>query len=815
VSCPEIDRVEAYASGERIDADERTAIAAHLAHCPLCAELLTDVSENLVLEKAARALGTSSVTAAAASQPEIRGFRILQELGRGGMGVVYLAEQERPRRQVALKVLRPGLASPDVLRRFEREADLLAQLQHPAIAQVYEAGTADGVPYLAMEHVRGSRLDEFLRDTKLDTRQRLRLLARICDALQHAHAHGVLHRDLKPSNILVTRPDADAEASGPEPKIVDFGVARATDCDLQAASLRTEIGQLLGTVPFMSPEQVLGDSSQLDARSDVYALGVIGYWMLAGELPYALGGRSVPEAVRIIRDEDPVTLSSVAPAYRGDVETIIGKALEKDRDRRYGSAAELAGDIRRHLADEPIAARPPSAAYQFAKFARRNRAAAVAGAVVAAVLVVAAVGGSLLAVRATRAERAARTQLERAESAAARQEAIREFLQGMLASANPYGAGDTETTVQQVLDGAAAELDAGRLAASPDIEIALRRTLANTFWSLARFEAAETQFRAALATRDGAPPEERLESLSDFGLLLAELNRYAEAESVMRDLHQQANDALGPDHVLTAKSLGGLAGVLSDAGNRASAESVLTHALERSARLTGRDRAVHASNLYSLGGLRFFAGDLEGAERAMRQALELRRELYGSHHPEVVAVLEGLGVVYGQRQDYDAQTTTFREVLTARREIFGDDHPAVASTLTNLGTALSSHGRLEEAEPLLREAVAINRETRGNDHQESARCLNDLAQVLRRRERPADAEPLYREAAAGYETVLGPEHPSVATVRRNLGLCLVELGRTDEAREQLGAALAIRRSALGDEHAATVAVREDLAKLAR
>ncbi|HEY3243126.1 MAG TPA: serine/threonine-protein kinase, partial [Phycisphaerae bacterium] len=370
----------------------------------------------------------------------IRGFRLLRVIGEGGMGVVYEAEQEHPRRTVALKIIRPGLMSHRILRRFQQEADILGQLQHPGIAQIYEAGMAEiegsgfrvqgsdtsadaRVPFFAMEFVRGQPLIDYATQHELGTRQRLELIAKVCDAVQHAHQHSVIHRDLKPANILVvddsepltpvggdtralkactSRPafaggilssptpigsDVAARATprprgrGSEciiesaiPKILDFGVARLTDSDVQVTTVQTDVGQLIGTIPYMSPEQIVGDPQQVDARADIYALGVILYELLSGRLPLDVRHRSIPEAARMIREEEPSRLSSINAMFRGDIETIVAKALEKEPQRRYASASELGADIRRYLADQPIAARPASTLYQLRKFAKRNRA---------------------------------------------------------------------------------------------------------------------------------------------------------------------------------------------------------------------------------------------------------------------------------------------------------------------------------------------------------------------------------------------------------------------------------------------------------
>jgi predicted Ser/Thr protein kinase/tetratricopeptide (TPR) repeat protein len=315
-------------------------------------------------------------------------YRILRLLGEGGMGVVYLAEQDRPRRRVALKVLKPGAATTGHLRRFEHEADVLGRLQHPNIAQVFAAGTAElghGVqPYFAMEYIDGQPLTSYAQERRLGNRERLAIMVEVCRAVQHAHAKGVIHRDLKPGNILV-------DASG-QPKVLDFGVARLTDVDIHATTLGTGVGQLVGTIPYMSPEQAAAEPDALDTRSDIYTLGVLCYELLTGRLPHTLHGKSPLEAARTIREDDPVALGSVNRAFRGDLETIIATALDKDPGRRYPSAAALADDIERYLTNQPIVARRAGALYRMRKFVQRNKAPVVA--VVAVIL--ALIGGSWL-----------------------------------------------------------------------------------------------------------------------------------------------------------------------------------------------------------------------------------------------------------------------------------------------------------------------------------------------------------------------------------------------------------------------------------
>ncbi len=367
-------------------------------------------------------LGNHAALPGQAAEPEIAGFRILGLLGEGAMGVVYLAQQEAPRRRVALKVLRSSFATPSMLARFEQEGELLGRLHHRGIAQIYQAGTAGTgsghLPYFAMEYVRGRTLVDYVEQAGLNPGQRLELLARICGAVQHAHENGVVHRDLKPANILVTEEGF--------PKILDFGIARATDSDLAVTTRLTDVGQLIGTVRYMSPEQASGDPTRINNRSDVYSLGVIAHELLSGRLPYDLRGKSLHEAVRIIREQEPERLGRIDRTLSGDVETIVAKALEKDSEWRYHSAHDLASDIRRYLGDEPIAARAPSLAYRLGKFARRNKAVVASLAAIIVALVAATAVSLVFAVRAESARRQAVE--ERDLSDAARRSAIAERL---------------------------------------------------------------------------------------------------------------------------------------------------------------------------------------------------------------------------------------------------------------------------------------------------------------------------------------------------------------------------------------------------
>ena len=372
--CPPRHLLEEFFAGT-LGGEDGEAVTAHVSSCALCGarqahldaeqeELLADVRQALLGEDVELGL----------LAPRFERYRVLRRLGSGGMGVVFEAEQRSPRRTVALKVLRPGRRGSAALKRFEREAELLGRLDHPGVARVYEAGTyadAGGPrPFLAMELVEGRTLRDYLAGEQPPTEARLALFAAVCDAVQHAHQRGVVHRDLKPSNVLV--------GPGGRPKVVDFGIARATDIDVRRATLATEAGQLVGTLAYMSPEQAAGDPGAVDTRADVYALGALLHEMLAGRPPRDLEGLSVPAALRAIREEEPPRLGRLRPALRGDLEAIAARALARDPAARYASASDLAADVRRFLAHEPVSARAPGIGRQLALLARRHRAATAA-----------------------------------------------------------------------------------------------------------------------------------------------------------------------------------------------------------------------------------------------------------------------------------------------------------------------------------------------------------------------------------------------------------------------------------------------------
>jgi serine/threonine protein kinase len=612
-------------------------------------------------------------------------YKLIRLIGEGGMGVVYEAEQQHPRRPVALKLIRPFLVSRNLLRRFEHESDVLARLDHPGIARVYEAGTfespagAGAQPFFAMELVRGVPLSAYARDRKLDTRARLQLLAKVCDAVHHAHQKGVVHRDLKPSNILV-------DESG-QPKVLDFGVAKAVDGDVgtiaPSQTMHTESGQLVGTIPYMSPEQVAGDVRQIDTRSDVYALGVIGFELLAGRLPYAVLDKPLPEAARVIREDEPSRLSSVDRTFRGDVETIVGKALQKEKERRYGSAGELAADIARHLNYEPISARAPGTWYQFSRFARRNKTLVVGTAAVFLALLVGIVATSRQAVRARRAERTVRQeqlrtleQKQQAERAAAVANQVKEFVQGVLELAKPEEAQGRQMTLAQALDVAAQRVEI--VQDDPLIEAAVRESLGSTYESLGREDLALPHHERALALRRSALGDEHadtVQSINNLGNTLLGLGRHEAAGPLLEEAVERGRRVYGEAHPRTLMATGNLASVVSDAGRHVEAEALYRRTYDAARKELGpADLATLglANNLaHALGML----GRWDDAHAIIREASDQCSRTLGDSHPATAHVAHTLAVVLERLNRIDEALAVYRANLPRMRRVLGEEHP--------------------------------------------------------------------------------------------------------------------------------------------
>lgn len=722
----------------------------------------------------------TAVPGLASSTPERIGrYTVVRKLGEGGMSIVYEAQQDHPHRTVALKVIRPSIASEPLLRRLRFEAELLGRLQHPGIASVHDAGVADVLapgqpkgeqPYIAMELIHGRPLTEFAAAESLSVAARLQLFMKVCEAVQYAHTRGVVHRDLKPSNILV-----DAHQ---QPKVLDFGVARLTDSDVQSTTMHTEIGQWIGTVPYMSPEQVGGDSREVDFRADIYALGVILYELLTNRLPYNLAGRSLPEAARIIRDEEPTRLGSVHARLRGDLETIVAKALEKDKARRFASVADLAADIRRHLHNEPITARPPNALYQIRKFAVRHKALSSSLAVLLVLLSAFGTWMTLLYGQADRLRRDATLEAERARQ-------TKMFLETMLSSIDPEVAKGKDTTILRGILAEAAERVGIELASQPEIEADIRATIGTAYWSVGLTQDAQSQLESALTLRRqwlGKEHDSVAATMRMLAQCAAELGDRTHAEELAREALALRRKQFPSGDLRVAEALQTLGWMVSElGGNRTEADSLLRESLAMIERLGGRKQRLYADGLHSLTVVLWRERKLVEAESAGRETLALKSGLLGTDHPSTARAMDLLGQILASKGDFQAAEPLLRESVELHLRLFGEAHHAYAGALNSLASLLEAQAQYTAAEPLLRRTLELLIKVRGEDSHETAMAWLNLAALLDKKGDVSEARRLYRVADERFRRIFPVYHPYVYAPLTRLAESLGKTGEHDAA----------------------------------
>lgn len=706
-------------------------------------------------------------------------FQINRVLGEGGFGVVYHAEQLRPiRRTVALKVLKPGMDSREIIARFEGERQALAQLDHPGIATILDAGVTDqGRPYFAMEYVPGVTITTYADEHRLSIAQRVELMLEICDAVQHAHLRGIIHRDLKPANILVSRDTGAATATtnpvvGARVRIIDFGIAKARTPG--AGSARTMDGTFLGTPEYMSPEQAGSLGVDVDTRSDIYSLGVVLYELLTGRLPIEPQTRETNplELIAMVREKEPAKPSDrVAQQTRQttfvdlgydphgiavrrgtdvatlrtelarDLDWIVLKCLEKDRERRYTTARDLASDLRRYLTGEAVLASPPTLAYRATKFVRRHKLLVTAASAVALALVAgtaAATWGFLQARTQRDAAIVARADAER-ETATA--QAVRVFLQDVLAAGDPEKGATPTTTIREALDAAAKRVESGAFKEQPLVEAEVRMVLGDTYMSLGLLDAAEPHTTRAVAIRKqelGERDVKYAEAVNSLGYLLDELAKYPEAE----------------------------------AAYRACVEAFRAHRDTQPVNL-----AVAMNNLASL--LRR-TGRLADAEKTWREAIDIVKDFPGRDETSFAQMLDNLGLCLRLQGKLDAAETLARDALESLTKTKAES-PSVARSLGNLASVLQERGKLAEAEGLFAQALEMQKKFFTPPHGEIVTALNNLAIVKNLRGDAAAGEPLMREALSMCEATYGALHPETIFTRLNLSVMLGNMGTLEEA----------------------------------
>jgi serine/threonine protein kinase/tetratricopeptide (TPR) repeat protein len=701
-------------------------------------------------------------------------YKLLEQIGEGGFGIVFMAEQQQPiRRQVALKVLKPGMDTKEVIARFESERQALALMDHPHIARVLDAGATDsGRPYFVMELVKGVPITEFCDQNHLPPEVRLRLFLDVCQAIQHAHHKGVIHRDIKPTNVLVTLHDGK-----PVVKVIDFGVAKARGQALTEQTLFTPFGQMIGTPVYMSPEQAERSGLDIDTRSDVYALGVLLYELLTGTTPLEgerLRELGYAEMQRLICEEEaprPSTrvsalgdAATVVAGNRGldvkpfahllaaDLDWVVMKALEKDRDRRYGTPASFADDIGRYLRREAILARPPSTIYKVKKFAQRHRAAVVTVAAVAASLLVGTVMATWQAVRATRAgaaavaaaEEASRAKKE-AETREAETRAVLQFVENQVfAAARPEGlAGGQgyEVTLRKAVEAALPFVDKS-FPQEPLIEARLRLTLGTSFSYLGDNRAAAEQFEAArsLYTRHRGPDHpDTLTSMNNLAVSYAALGRHADALKLGEETLALRKAKLGPDHADTLASMNNL-----------------------------------VNNYHSV-------GRSADALKLCEETLALRKAKLGPDDPDTLSTMHNLAVSYAALGRHADALKLGEEVVALQQSKLGLDHPYTLMSMHNLANSYQALGRSAEALKLHAETLAFQKAKLPPDHPETLSSMNSLAVSYEVLGRHADALKLREETLALRKAKLGPDHPDTCLSMWAVAESLVQLERGAEA----------------------------------
>lgn len=819
--------------------------------------------EDLDTERAAALLHDEAI----AEEPLIGPYRLVQEVGRGGMGTVYLAERATGQfqQQVALKLIKRGMDSDAILHRFLHERQILARLHHPSIARLYDGDvTSDGRPYFAMEYVDGTPITAYCDEHRLDVEARLRLFQEVCRAVHYAHQNLVVHRDLKPSNMLVTEEG--------ELKLLDFGIARLLDEDAEAGLTLTEAGCRVMTPEYAAPEQVQG--AAITTATDVYALGVVLYELLTGHRPYQFKQRTPAAIARHLSETEPERPSTVvrraatiqhtdgttdilppelvsqkrglAPdrlqrRLAGDLDTVLLKALRKEPERRYASAEAFLEDIKRHLSGLPVHARKDTLAYRTAKFIRRNR----TGVAAAALVVLALLGGLGTAL----------WQARVARQEAATAEAVADFVVRLFEQADPDAVPGEEVTARSLLEQSPEQIER-ELAGQPKVQAEMLQVVSRLHMALGLYEETEPLLQQALTLRRthyGTAHPETARTLSLLGLLAYDQSEYANAEAYLREAVQIQKATYGNNHLEVATTLQRLASVSRNQDKLVEAESLyrqvfsirqrhlsstnpdladamsgLAYVLRRAGNYGAETDSLyrqalaiyqqnygdlHSATLDAMGAYSSFLQDkgaYEQAETLSREALSLTRQLFGEEHPTTGHAYHTLARLMSIQRNREAADSLYRQALQIYRSVYGNEHAYVGVTLSNLGAVQVDRQQYAEAEVLLREALEVYRRRYGSEHWYVAISTNELARLANKTGDVQQAEKRYREALALFRTSRPPGHPITGTSLQELGKLLLKQGRAAEAEPLLVEAEQSWAEAFAEDDWRLLDVRQDL-----
>jgi serine/threonine protein kinase/tetratricopeptide (TPR) repeat protein len=773
----------------------------------------------------------------AATEPpgeRIGPYRLLQKLGEGGMGTVWVAEQSEPvSRRVALKLIKAGMDSSQVLRRFEAERQALALMDHQNIAKVLDAGaTPQGRPYFAMELIKGIPITKYCDQQHLTPRERLELFIPVCQAVQHAHQKGIIHRDLKPSNVLIALYDGK-----PVPKVIDFGVAKATSQKLTERTMYTEVGQILGTLEYMAPEQAEVNNLDIDTRADIYSLGVILYELLAGSPPFTtkqLHEAAFSEMLRLIREVEPQKpstrlsssdeLPSIAANRKlepsrltrivhGDLDWIVMKSLEKDRARRYETANGLARDVERFLANQVVEARPPSTGYRVRKFVSRHKGQVVAAGLVFLTLLAGIAGTALGLLRAREQKQFAQLAQQQAEQRLAQLERGNELLAGIFTDLNVRRMKEIgrplEAELGERLAKAADRLE-GESVGDPLTVATLQWQMGKSLNTLGHSGPAARLLEKSLQTRRdklGSDHPDTLSSMNELANSYGQLGRLADAQTLYEEALAKSKVTLGPDHPSTLTFMKNLANSYYDLGRRQEALKLFEDTLALRKAKLGSDDPETASSMSDLAIAYATAGRLQEAVKLFAQSLELRRTKLGPAHIDTLMSMNNLAYCYTLMGRHQEALQLFEETLKQQKATLGPDNPETLRSMGNLAESYYQLNRHPEALKLLTETLALRKSKLGPDHPETLVNMNLLAKTNAALGRNQEALSLFRDTLALRTSKLGSDHPDTLETVHGVATCLEKLGRPQEALPVLDAALTASASQEADPSRAALILR--------